>query len=529
MTLRVVEFLPYFPPHKWGLETNAEWFSKYFVSEWCWEVLNLVFSVWQKEWIKEYKKNWYKVLVIPAFDIIPNYPVPKFWQKQYWNVIKQTREWNPDIIITRTRFFLSSFIWWFYARKWWKKWVHVEHWSDYVQVSSWRKNKIAYFYDRIIWKRVFKKADIVVWVSNACKRFINKEFTKREVKVIYRWLEIPEKLPDVEDLHKKFKDKIIVGFIWRLYKRKNAESLINAYYNLDENLKNKIQVVVVGDGEDLENLKTLDKDNKIYFTGWKPNDEALAYEKQFDIHMHTSNPWWWLATTLLQAMYFWALIVATPYEWATDVLINWENAIVLKDSSLEEIKRGLEEWILYIWKKFNRSKNNKNIINEKFQWEINIKKYYDEFDVLCSTNDRRIEMIINWKLPLKDKILWMCVQLKKIYLTLKYWKFQWLKNVEWIEEYNIEKGSLYWENKKNWISWFARLKNWWDFLEQVIESHLPFMDEIILVDNDSTDNTWEICQNLRKKITTSKLITLIFSCFSNTIPIHSTTFGAKFI
>lgn len=377
--MKIAQFLPYFPPHKWGLETNAEWFSKYFVSEWCWEILNLVFSVWQKEWIKEYEKDWYKVLVIPAFDIIPNYPIPKFWKKQYRDVIKQAKEYNPDIVITRTRFFISSFIWWLYAKKWYKKRVHVEHWSDYVQVSSWWKNKIAYFYDRVIWKWVFKKANTVIGVSNACKRFINKEFTKRDIHVIYRWLEIPAKLPEVEDLHNKFKNKIIVGFIWRLYKWKNVESLINAYYNLDDNIKNKIQVVVVGDGEDLKNLKMLDKDDKIYFTGWKPNNEALAYEKQFDIHIHTSNPWWGLATTLLQAMYFGALIIATPYEWATDILVDWENAIVLKDSSLEEIKKWLEEWIKLIWKKDDWTKRNKEIIENKFKWENNIKKFYDIF------------------------------------------------------------------------------------------------------------------------------------------------------
>ena len=84
LDMKVVQFLPYFPPHTWWVETVAEEFSKYFVSENCWEVLNVVFSVWQEEWVKEYEKDWYKVLVMPAFDIIPNYPVAKFWTKDYW-------------------------------------------------------------------------------------------------------------------------------------------------------------------------------------------------------------------------------------------------------------------------------------------------------------------------------------------------------------------------------------------------------------------------------------------------------------
>lgn len=375
--MKVVQFLPYFPPHKWGLETVAEEFSKYFISEWCWEVLNIVFWVWQEEWVKEYKKDWYKVLVIPAFDIIPNYPVPKFWTKQYRDVIKQVKKWNPDIIQTHTRFFLSTFMGWRYAKKRKKKWVHIEHWSDYIQVSSGFTNKVAYLYDRLIWKRVFKKASVIVPISNACRKFIEKEFWRKEhIQVIYRWLDIPNTLPDVEDLHKKFKDKVIVWFVWRLYKRKNVESLVKAYYEIKKEIQDKIQIVVIWDWEDMDYLKSLDKDNKVYFTWWKPFLEALAYQRQFDIHMHTSNPGWWLATTLLQAMYFWCLIVATPNEWATDVLVDWENAIVLKDSSLNEIKKGLEIWIKSLENKEKRRTINNDIIKEKFSWEKNVKEYF---------------------------------------------------------------------------------------------------------------------------------------------------------
>ena len=376
--MKVVQFLPYFPPHKWWLETVAEEFSKYFVSAWCWEVINIVFWVGQEEGVKEYEKDLYKVLVIPAFDIISNYPFPKFWSKDYWKIIKKVKKRNPDIIQTHTRFFLSTFIWGWCARRWKKKWIHIEHGSDYIQVSSWFTNKVAYIYDRIIWKRVFRKANVIVPISNACRRFIEREFWRKDnVKVIYRWLDIPSELPEVEDLHKKFKDKIIVWFIWRLYKWKNVESLVKAYYEISKELQDKIQIVVVWDWEDMDYLKSLDRENKIYFTWWKPFLEALAYQKQFDIHYHTSNPWWGLATTLLQAMYFWCLIVATPNEWATDVLVDWDNAIVLKDSSLKEIKRWLEEWIKLVGEKDDWIEKNKGIIENQFQWKRNIKEFYN--------------------------------------------------------------------------------------------------------------------------------------------------------
>ena len=73
-----------------------------------------------------------------------------------------------------------------------------------------------------------------------------------------------------------------------------------------------------------------------------------------------------------------------------------------------------------------------------------------------------------------------------------------ITNIEWIKEYNIPIKRFY-EKKPEWISGVARLKNAEHFLELCMESHLPFLDELILVDNQSTDNTKKICKNLEKK------------------------------
>lgn len=379
--MRIAQFTPYFPPHKWGLETVAEEFSKYFVEGGFGEIVNITFSVGQQQESWEYTKDGYSIIILPAFDIIQNFPVPKIRSRDFRRGIKKIKSYKPDIIQTHTRFFLSTLLWGILAKIRHKKWIHIEHGSEYVEVAAGYKNKIAYIYDRVIGKRVFKKADFLIPISNACKQFIENKFINREnIQVIYRWLEIPKELPDVEDLHKKFPDKYIIWFIWRLYKWKNIETLISSYYRTDKKLQNKIQIVVVGDGEDLERLQKLDKYNKVYFTWGKPFAEALAYQKQFDIHYHTSNPGGWLATTLLQAMYFGCFIVATPNEWALDVLKDWENAIVLQNSSMNEIQRGIETIFENYKRKEERAKINKKIIEDKFQWEKNIYKYVSVYE-----------------------------------------------------------------------------------------------------------------------------------------------------
>lgn len=72
-------------------------------------------------------------------------------------------------------------------------------------------------------------------------------------------------------------------------------------------------------------------------------------------------------------------------------------------------------------------------------------------------------------------------------------------NIENIHKMNIDINKFSQKNKKFWISWIARLKNAWDFLYKCIESHINFYDEIILVNNNSTDNTEKVCKKLQKK------------------------------
>ncbi len=387
----IIQFLPYYPPHKWWLETHAQQWAFYWSANNYWKVYNIITDIDQDYKDKEkiifkWKTIWYKEnnienLVVPSFEIIPNFPMYKIWTKKYKLIKKYLKTKKINIVITRTRFFLTSFIGWIFAKNNNIKWTHIEHGSDYVKLNSKFKTSIAKIYDKIIWKWIFKKSDILVWVSYACKDFIQNEFIDRKIYVIYRWLDFNINNDSIksDDIKNKYKNKIIVWFLGRLYKWKNVDTLIKAYYNLDKHLQNKIQLVVVWDGEDFDRLNKLDIDKNIYFTWWKSFDEAIKLQSQFDIHFHTSSPGWWLATTLLQAMKLWCFIVSTPYEWASEVIKNNYNWILLKDDSLWELKKWLIEWIKSSNKRKEFALKNKEIIQNQFSWNENIKKYYDLF------------------------------------------------------------------------------------------------------------------------------------------------------
>ena len=108
-------------------------------------------------------------------------------------------------------------------------------------------------------------------------------------------------------------------------------------------------------------------------------------------------------------------------------------------------------------------------------------------------------IILKWKYPFIYKIIIFLIQTKKNILSKIRWKYYFYNNLEWIKNYNIKKECFNQKKRKNWFSAFWRLHNASDFLEKTVESHINLFDEIILANNNSTDNTEEICKKLEKK------------------------------
>lgn len=413
-TINITQFMPYYPPHKWWVETHWQEWADSWIKKWYWKVINITTNIWtEEEWknkVIKIEKDWIITYYLPSMEIISNFPVYKIWNKEVRKLLKELKQTSKQenyFVITRTRFFLTSLIWWIFAKKNKLKWFHIEHWSDYVKLSSKFKNFIAYMYDKIIWKWIFRKSNLVIPISNTCKDFV-KELWWKKVKlwpVIYRWFDfinlvkenkLDYNLKEIDEI-KKYKQewKIILWFIWRIYKWKWVSDIICWLDTLkltEPNIYEKIKVIIVWDGEDLENLKKSAKlkqiDDKIIFTWWKSFKEALSIQSQFDIHIHSSLPWWWLSWTLVQWMYLSPIVIASLNEWAKEII--WEDkwkAILIwekENYSIYDMKNAIFEWITTFEKLEDFRKINKLFIEKTFDWNRNIKKYYLEFKKLCN-------------------------------------------------------------------------------------------------------------------------------------------------
>ena len=375
--INIVQFLPYFPPHKWGLETVWEELWKHWVKNNFWEFINIttdfdqekiiwesekILFEWKKIW---YKKDWVEILVVPSFEIINNFPVYKIWDKKFKLIKEYLKEKNIDVVITHTRFFLTSFVWWKFAKRNKIKWVHIEHGSDYVKLSSSLKNLISKIYDKTIWKRIFKSANILIWISNACKDFIQKEFVKRDVEVIYGWIELQE-------IDNKKEWELKLAFIWRLVKLKWVEDLLKSYKNLNIN----IWLDIIWNWDELSNLEKYifkNKLNNVNFLWFKDKKFIVNYLSKNKIILISPSYQEWLPTSVLEGLFYNNVVVASNVWWTSEIS-NKDDLILFEAWDIkqltEKIKVAIKNYDKLVWK-------SKKTILEKFSWDKNIEKYYN--------------------------------------------------------------------------------------------------------------------------------------------------------
>ncbi|MFW6009053.1 MAG: glycosyltransferase family 4 protein [Nanoarchaeota archaeon] len=385
--VRLIIFPGYFLPHVGGLETHVDEFVKHLSKNKKYDITIFVPKIPKFAKEKEIIYNNVKVIRYPAFEVISNFPCLKFWDLKFWKLYFSLYKKDYDIVMSRTRFFLNSFLGMFFAKFRFKriKFIHVEHGSDFVKLESSFKSFIAKVYDKTFGKLIFLLADKIVAISDVSYGFVQKEFVKfkREVPIIKRGVdfELYKNIKKDLNIKKKYKGKIIIGSLCRLYKWKGVENAIKAFISLDYDVKKKCVYLIVGDGEDINRLKKLALNEKnIVFLGLVDFNRAISSLKSFDIFIHSSYMGGALSNSLLQALYCKCSVVASPNEGAKEVVFNGNTGLLLKNNSVEELRRGILKLIIDEHLREELSLNSKKYIEKNFSWNEVVKSYERVFD-----------------------------------------------------------------------------------------------------------------------------------------------------
>lgn len=376
--MRVLVFCPYYPPHIGGLETHSDEFNKHLAQNGA-EVIVFTPNIPLTTNIEEIRYGRVKVIRYPAFEIIPNYPVPKFWNLEFWKSFTALFRSDSDVVISRTRFFLSSLLALIYAKRTKTHWMHIEHGSDFVKLSSPLKSAIAKTYDLTFGRLIFRCSDLNISISKAVQKFVQK-FDKRSSPVIYRGIDfssIDTIIPD-ETIRQKYPGKIIMSTAARLYKWKGIEFTTEAIRNAPEAIQSKIIFLIMGDGEDFKRLQSLTRGLPIEMLGNLPREKVLAILKTSDIYVHSSLPGGGLSTSLLEAMYAGCAVIATRNEGADEIIDN-NNGILIEMPTEALIRQNIITLVENDKKRYSYSKNARKDVSEKFFWKKSIEQYLEIF------------------------------------------------------------------------------------------------------------------------------------------------------
>ncbi len=227
------------------------------------------------------------------------------------------------------------------------KFIAVERTTDFsINRGQWYK--LPY---RIFIKKIYENFDYIVAVSNLTKKDLIRAFFLKEnkIKVIHNPLDIKKiKELALEDIDNKFQEiydrfKIIVNAS-RFSKQKRLDLLIKAFSKLVRRRKN-IKLVLIGEGEEKENIKRLIKDLKL-------NNEVLLIPFQKNPFPYIKRAYMFVITSEEEGFpraVIESLACGTPvvgyyneYSGHMDIIKDGYNGFLVPYGNEEELIRKIE-------------------------------------------------------------------------------------------------------------------------------------------------------------------------------------------
>lgn len=374
--VHICHFTPYFPPHIGWVEQVVYELALGYMKTWYGEVIIICYDIGQEfqkfEKIHDRKGNiigylfhGIKIYLLPGYNIIPNFPIPQIWKKQFYRVWKTCRNEcsHIDVIYTHTRFFTTTLLWAYVSKSRKIPWIHIEHGSDFVKWNTKMVTLCAYIYDIFFWKMIFLLATRIVAVSSACKSFIQRYFVKREIQVIHNPI-------DFHPAEKIIHDSIHIAFIGRIVELKWVDLFLKCISSQEFQLPH-IKVSIVGEGPMRKNLEKKAAKN-VTFYGYQTR-ATIAQEilPSVDILVNPSYQEW-LPTTVIEWLLARCCVVASDV-WGTSEISKEKDLILFQPGSLSSLQNALWEALkTYL----DVSGKSYNTVSQAFLWDKIIEQYF---------------------------------------------------------------------------------------------------------------------------------------------------------
>lgn len=229
---------------------------------------------------------------------------------------------------------------------------------------------------------IIKHADSVTAISNFTKNKI-QEISRRPIKVIPFTSSFKiDHLMNEKKADEKIKRVLFVG---RLIERKGIPYLIEAINKLSSN----IVLDIVGEGPLFNVLKNqiifLKLDRRVFLHGRINEKELKKLYMNCDVFVLPSITDRWndtegLGVVLLEAMSFGKPVIGTSVGGITDIIINGENGLLVKQKNANQITDAINRILTNDKLRNYLSSNGIGTVNTFFGWKNiveNVEKLYD--------------------------------------------------------------------------------------------------------------------------------------------------------
>ncbi len=356
-----------FYPHLGGVERYTFQLSKKLIDQ----GFNVIVITTNTNGVDEHEiSEGITIYRLPIFEKLGDrYPILRL-NKKYFQILKAIQHTHIDYFVINTRFYLTSLLGLYLAKKKSKKAIVIEHGTGHFTVN----NKVLDFfgrrYEHFITLIVKCYKPKFYGVSNACNNWL-QHFSISASGILYNGIDTHYMIKNDVDIKKKYglPDKaLIVSYAGRFIEEKGILTLIEAIKKILQNQKG-IYFFLAGSGplydfvEDFSNTE-----QRVFLMGKMEFDNLMNLLKYSNVFVNPSNYPEGLPTTVLEAGANSCGVVATAKGGTSEVIIDSDHGIIIPSVDSEAIVDAitlLNTDPIYL----NLiSKNLKNRILEKFDW-----------------------------------------------------------------------------------------------------------------------------------------------------------------
>lgn len=334
---------------------------------------------------QEHEGSNVRVIRFPAFEPVANWPVPKVWHPRFWMLLRLLYRTPTNLVIARTRFFLTTWLALLYARLRRRPYVHIEHGADYPQFRRPLMMHIGRLLDHTLGALVLQSAHQVVANSEKTATFVTKIVPGVAVKVIYRGVEIEEidRIIPAAPVSSPSR-KIRIGYFGRLIAGKGVADLLQALTSLPAGAW---EAIIVGHGSDAAYLaktaQTLDLTDVVTFLQPDTWREAIALLKTVDIVVNPSYTEG-MPTIVIEAALCGKAIVATNVGGTPEIIRDRVSGRLVPARDVAALGAALQELLRQPHLRRQWGEQASHDARAKFTWSRAAAAYEDILVTLLS-------------------------------------------------------------------------------------------------------------------------------------------------